>query len=127
MGRLQDKVAIITGGAGGIGKGIAKTFVKEGAKVAIIDLNADAGNETLKELQQQQPDCLFIQANLMEHDKLPGVAKQVADKLGKLDVLVNNAHASKMVSIEKMGKEELELSFNTGADSTCKCNTLKVE
>ena len=118
MDRPQDKVVIITGGAGGIGKGIAKTFVKEGAKVAIIDLNADAGNETLKELQQQQPDCLFIQANLMEHDKLPGVAKQVADKLGKLDVLVNNAHASKMVSIEKMGKEELELSFNTGFYAT---------
>lgn len=118
MGKLQDKVAIITGGASGIGKGIAKAFVQEGVKVAIVDLNADAGNETLKELRQQQPDSLFVKANLMEHDKLTGVVKQIADTFGKIDVLVNNAHASKMVSIEKMGKEELELSFNTGFYAT---------
>lgn len=118
MNRLQGKTAIITGGAGGIGKGIAKAFVAEGAKVAIVDLNADAGSETLKELQKIQPDCLFIQANLMAHDKIPDVVKQVTGTLGKLDVLVNNAHASKMVPIEKMGKAELDLSFNTGFYAT---------
>lgn len=113
-GRLQGKVAIITGGAGGVGKGMAKAFVKEGARVAIIDLNEKAGQVTLQELQEYQPDCLFIQANLMEHDKLPGIVEHIANTLGAIDILVNNAHASKMVSIEKMDREALDLSFNTG-------------
>ncbi len=50
MNRLQGKTAIVTGGAGGIGKGIATAFVKEGATVAIIDLNEDAGKQTIQEL-----------------------------------------------------------------------------
>lgn len=118
MDRLKDKVAIITGGGGGIGKGIAKAFVKEGAKVAIVDLNENAGQETLLELQKHQKDCLFIQANLMEYHKLTGVVQRVVDAFGKVDILVNNAHASKMAPIEKIGEEELRLSFNTGFYAT---------
>lgn len=118
MGRLEDKVAIITGGAGGIGRGIAAAFVKEGAKVAIIDLNEKAGQEALSELKEYQPDCRFIQANLLDHEKIPGLVKQVADAFGTLDILVNNAHASKMASIEDTGVAELDLSFKTGFYAT---------
>lgn len=114
MNRLEGKIAIITGGAGGIGKGMAMAFVKEGAKVAIIDLNEEAGNQTIKELQAYQPESVFIQADLMEHDKLAGITQQVAEKFGKIDILVNNAHASRMSSIEEMTQEDLDLSFNTG-------------
>lgn len=114
MSRLEGKTAIITGGASGIGKGMATAFVKEGAKVAIVDLNAELGNETIKELQQYQPESIFIQANLMEHDKLAGIVKEVVDHFGKLDILVNNAHASKMSSIEETTQKEFDLSFNTG-------------
>lgn len=114
MGKLQDKVAIITGGAGGIGQGMASAFVKEGAKVAIVDLDEEAGNKTVKELQQYQPDSMFIQANLADHDKLKGIVEQVADKYGQLDILVNNAHASRMKSLEELTQEDMDLSFNTG-------------
>ncbi|GAB6989212.1 SDR family NAD(P)-dependent oxidoreductase [Paenibacillus pini] len=114
MNKLQGKVAIITGGASGIGKGMATAFVKEGATVAIIDLNEETGNQTIKKLQEYQPESIFIQANLAEHDKLAGIVKQIADKLGKIDILVNNAHASKMSSIEETTQKEFDLSFNTG-------------
>ncbi|MEN1966590.1 SDR family oxidoreductase [Lentibacillus sp. N15] len=114
MGKLQDKVAIITGGAGGIGKGMATAFVKEGATVAIVDLNEETGQETVKELQEYQPNSMFIQANLAEHDKLQDMVKQVVNKYGKLDILVNNAHASKRNTIADTTKVELDLSFNTG-------------
>ncbi|OAB26086.1 hypothetical protein PMSD_26400 [Paenibacillus macquariensis subsp. defensor] len=70
MKKLEDKVAIITGAAGGIGKGMATAFVKEGAIVVFIDLNEEASNQTIKELQEYSPESIFIQANLAEHDKI---------------------------------------------------------
>ncbi len=112
--KLQDKVAIITGGAGGIGMGMATAFVKEGATVVIVDLNKEVGEQTVKQLQAHQPGSMFIQADLTDHDKLGDIVKQVADKFGKLDILVNNAHASRMNSIEDTTKADLDFSFNTG-------------
>lgn len=114
MNKLKDKIAIITGGASGIGKGLATAFVKAGATVAIVDLNEEVGNTTIKELQTHQPDSIFIQANLAEHDKLTGIVQQVTDKFGKLDILVNTAHASRMNAFEQTTKADLDLSFNTG-------------
>lgn len=112
--KLQDKVAIITGGAGGIGMGMATAFVKEGATVVIVDLNKEVGEQTVKQLQEHQPESMFIQADLTDHDKLGDIVKQVTDKFGKLDILVNNAHASRMNSIEETTKADLDFSFNTG-------------
>ena len=114
MGKLQDKVAIITGGAGGIGSGIAKAMVKEGAIVAIVDLNEKTGKATEKELQAISPKSMFLQANLMERENLGGIVETVVEKYGKLDILVNNAHASKQVTIEETSQADLDLSFGTG-------------
>lgn len=114
MGKLEGKVSLITGGAGGIGKGIATAFVKEGATVVIADLNEKAGEQAIEELQAYQKDCMFIQVNLAEHDKLQNIVDQVGKKFGKLDILVNNAHASKQAPFEETTKELLDLSFNTG-------------
>ncbi|WP_438317113.1 SDR family NAD(P)-dependent oxidoreductase [Sporosarcina sp. FA9] len=114
MGKLQDKVVIITGGAGGIGSGIAKAMVKEGAVVAIVDLNEETGQAMEKELQAISPKSIFIQANLMDHKNLGKIVEDVVEKYGKLDVLVNNAHASKQVTIEETSQADLDLSFGTG-------------
>lgn len=114
MGKLDGKVAIITGGAGGIGQGMATAFVKEGAVVAIVDVNEEIGQQTVKELQNYQPESMFIPANLMEHDKLAGIVEQVVERYGKLDILVNNAHASRIKSFEETTRDDMDLSFNTG-------------
>ncbi|KOO48351.1 SDR family oxidoreductase [Viridibacillus sp. FSL E2-0187] len=118
MGKLDEKVVIITGGAGGIGGGMAKAMVKEGAIVAIVDLNEEAGEAMAKELQEISPKSSFIQANLMDRDNLGNIVKTVAEKYGKIDVLVNNAHASKQVSIEETTQADLDLSFGTGFYAT---------
>jgi len=114
MSKLQDKVVIITGGAGGIGSGIAKAMVKEGAVVAIVDVNEETGLVIEKELQAISPKSMFIQANLMDHQNLGKIVDVVVEKYGKLDVLVNNAHASKQVTIEETSQADLDLSFGTG-------------
>lgn len=121
MNKLEDKIAIITGGAGGIGKGIATAYVKEGATVVIVDMNEEMGKKAVKDLQKYQANSIliqansmFIQADLAEHNKMKDIIKQVIDKYGQLDILVNNAHASKMGSIEETTQEDFDLSFNTG-------------
>jgi len=114
MGRLEEKVVIITGGAGGIGSGMAKAMAKEGAIVAIVDLNEETGKKTEAELQAISPKSMFIQANLMDHKNLGKIVETVVEKYGKLDVLVNNAHASKQVTLEETTQADLDLSFGTG-------------
>lgn len=90
--RLKDKVALVTGGSSGIGKGICLAFVKEGAKVVFNGRNAERGKATEKEMCDLGYDCKFIQCDLSNHDQLTGLIDQVIDTYGKLDVLVNNAH-----------------------------------
>ena len=114
MEKLQDKVAIITGGAGGIGKGIATAFVKAGAKVAIVDVNKEVGLATLEDLKEIQPDSIFVQADLADHQNLKNVVNHVVSTFGKLDVLVNNAHASRSKPFLDQTQADFDLSFNTG-------------
>ncbi|MFJ7936468.1 SDR family NAD(P)-dependent oxidoreductase [Sporosarcina sp. NPDC096371] len=114
MKKLEGKIAMITGGAGGIGMGMATAFVKEGATVVIVDLNEEIGNQTIKKLQEYQSESMFIQANLAEHDKLADIVKRVIERYGKLDILVNNAHASRNMPFLETTQEDLDLSFNTG-------------
>ncbi|CAD2071369.1 3-oxoacyl-ACP reductase [Jeotgalicoccus coquinae] len=112
--KLKDKAVIITGGAGGIGSGMAKAMAKEGAKVAIVDLNEEQGNAVLSELQEISPDSMFIKADLTEREKLHEIVDTVVEKYGKLDVLVNNAHASRQVNFEDTTQADMDFSFNTG-------------
>lgn len=112
--KLKDKAVIITGGAGGIGSGMAKAMVKEGAKVAIVDLNEEQGNAVAAELQVISPDSMFIKADLTERERLHEIVDTVVEKYGKLDVLVNNAHASRQVNFEDTTQEDMDFSFNTG-------------
>lgn len=112
--KLKDKLAIITGGAGGIGYGIARAFVKEGANVVIVDLDQETGEKVLKELQKHSPESSFIQQDLAKHDELADLIEKVVEKYGRIDILVNNAHATRMTSIAETTQEDFDLSFDTG-------------
>lgn len=85
-GRLDGKVAIITGGGGGFGKGISEKFVQEGAKVLIVDMNEEVGKKTADEIKAE-----FIKGNITERKSWEEVLKTADDKFGKIDVVVNNA------------------------------------
>ena len=70
MGKLQDKVAIITGAASGIGKGILEVFVEEGAKAVFCDLNEEKGIEIQNNLRAQGYDVTFLKANVGKHEEI---------------------------------------------------------
>ena len=112
--KLKDKVALITGGSSGIGRGICHAFAKEGASIVFVGLNEHKGKKTEKELQELGCDALYLQADLSERDNLPNLIDKAIERFGKLDILVNNAHATKNVTFADTTEEIMDLSLNTG-------------
>jgi len=88
--RLQDKVAIVTGAASGIGRGIAELFISEGAKVVIADINDEAGNEAAAQLGDQ---CRFKNTDVTSEEAVKELVDYAVKEFGRLDIMHNNAGA----------------------------------
>jgi NAD(P)-dependent dehydrogenase (short-subunit alcohol dehydrogenase family) len=88
-GRLGGKVAVITGGASGIGRETARRFAEEGAEVSLVDLNEETGREAASELGAH-----FIRADVTSSEDVEAMYRQTAERFGGIDVLFNNAGIS---------------------------------
>ncbi len=88
---MQDKVAVVTGAASGIGKEIAKTYFDHGAKVAIADLNLDAAQAVAREFDPTGERALAVAMDVTNEEQVDAGIAQVADQFGGIDVLVSNA------------------------------------
>ena len=91
MGRLDGKVAAVTGGASGIGEASTRRFVEEGAKVAFADRDAERGKRVADELSSGCHDVLFVHAHMEHEAQAMGFVEQAAAHFGQLNILVNNA------------------------------------
>lgn len=89
--RLKGKVALITGGNSGIGRGIVARFVAEGAAVAIVARNVEKGQAVLKEEQARGADAAFFSCDLSQEAAVKAMVADVAARFGRIDILVNNA------------------------------------
>jgi len=89
--KLNDKVAVITGAASGIGKDIAKVFFEAGGKVVIADLNTDAANATAAELDPTGARAIGVAMNVTDEGQVDAGMASVVERLGGIDVLVSNA------------------------------------
>lgn len=97
-GNLQDKVAIITGGASGMGAADARLFVQEGAKVVITDLNEEDGKALAEELGA---NAIFVKHNVTSEQEWAHVLERTLETFGRVDVLVNNAGILSIKPIEE--------------------------
>jgi len=88
--KLEGKVAIVTGGAQGIGQGIVRCLAEEGADVVIADINGDAARKTADEVKASGRKSLAIEADLTDSKKVKQVVKETIDTFGRIDILVNN-------------------------------------
>lgn len=111
--RLKDKVGIVTGGAGGIGRGIALAMAKEGAHIAIVDINEENGEKVLEDINGHTEGMLFIK-DISKRENVEEIVEKVVEKFGRLDILVNNARASKQAPFAETTMDMFDLSFNTG-------------
>lgn len=114
MGRMDGKVAFLTGGGAGIAKCSAIEFVKEGAKVAIVDINAEVGRKAEDDIKAIGGDVIFIQADVTQDDQVKAAIDTAAVKFGKLNVLVNCAGGSVLedAPVHEMSMEIWQRTIN---------------
>jgi NAD(P)-dependent dehydrogenase (short-subunit alcohol dehydrogenase family) len=113
-GKLDGRVALVTGGAQGIGREIASVFQREGACVLILDNDSEQGNKTATELTAKNSalPVTYIQANLGEPRDIDRAVDAMGQVHGRLDVLVNNAGIELDKPIEKIRPEDWDLILN---------------
>ncbi len=118
-GKLQDKVAIITGGDSGIGRAIAVLYAKEGADCVVVYLDEhDDAHETQRRVKEEGRQCLALAGDLGDEPFAHNVVEQVVKKFGKLDILINNAaEQHPQESIENVSSQQLERTFRTNVFS----------
>ena len=119
--RLQDKVAVITGGANGIGAVAAELFAKHGAQVAIADFNEEAGKARVNELKLAGLDVAFFKVDVSDVESVKGMADSVLEKFGRVDILVNNAGITKDAMLLKMDVENFKQVLDVNLTGVFNC------
>ncbi len=104
--RLRNKVAVITGGARGIGKETALVFAREGAKVVICDTNEQVGQKSLKELSAINPEAMFFPVDVTDRAQVETMVNSVLARFGRIDILINNAGITQDALLHKMTEEQ---------------------
>ncbi|HQR02787.1 MAG: SDR family oxidoreductase [Proteobacteria bacterium] len=119
MGKLDGKVALITGAGGGIGQGMALAMAKEGADIAVVELNAEAAAKTVELVRALGRKAVAITCNVGVRAEVDAAIGTTVRDLGRLDILVNNAHASRPgITLEAVTDADMALSMNSGFYAT---------
>ncbi|MBQ4822551.1 3-oxoacyl-ACP reductase FabG [Aquimarina sp. MMG016] len=121
--RLKDKVAIITGGARGIGKAVSELFAQEGASVVIWDLLPE-GEETAKGITAKGNAAEFTKISVTDKAAIEAEAKRIHSKYGKIDILINNAGITKDRTLHKMSEEEWDAVINVNLKGVFLCTQI---
>ena len=104
--RLNDRVAIVTGAATGIGKSIALRFAEEGARLALIDLRYDTSLDVARRIEDMGRQALAIEADIANLDALARAVEQTVREFSRVDILVNNAVVRKNQPIGEVTEDE---------------------
>ncbi len=115
MKRLEGKVALVTGGARGIGRAICEAYVAEGAKVAVADRLAHEAAETAQALG---PNAMAVTMDVTDLDSIAAGVKAVEDAWGGIDILVNNAGIFNMASIDKVTLADYRRQYDVNVGGT---------
>ncbi|KAG5848341.1 hypothetical protein ANANG_G00097460 [Anguilla anguilla] len=108
---LHGKVALVTGGAQGIGRAVAEALLRNESKVALVDLNTEVGEDCKKALDEEfgEGNCIFIQCDVADRGKLKDAFDATVAKFGKLDIVINNAG----INNEKNWEKTIEVNLTS--------------
>ena len=116
MGRVEGKVALITGGRRGLGKASAIMLAREGAKVAISDRKDEGAQEVLDEITKAGGEAIFVLQDVSKEEDWKRAVDTVVKKFGKLDILVNNAGVGVGKNIEETSLDEWRWVMSVNLD-----------
>jgi len=120
MSTLADQVAIVTGSGRGIGRAIAHSLMKEGAKVVISDINEELCAQTTKEFEAEGGQALGIASNVTNSESVAKMVEAVVAKWGRIDILVNNAGITRDALFMRMSEEQWQAVIDTNLTSAFK-------
>ena len=119
--KLKDRVAIVTGGARGIGGAIALTFLWEGTKVAIIDSDKERLEILKKEMKKEDEEVMAIPCDITKSSEVNGMVDQVRKRFGRIDILVNNAGIIRRGTIETVTEVDWDRVIEVNLKGTFNC------
>jgi len=119
--RLENKIALITGGARGIGRAIALCFVKEGADIVIWDVNIQEAEKTCQDIEALGSKAFAQAVDVTDYEKVEEATNKILDKYGKVDILVNNAGITKDNLLLRMSEADWDAVINVNLKGTFNC------
>lgn len=124
MKRLENKVAVITGGAQGIGKATTQKYLDEGALVAIWDIDETSGIAFRDELREKGFEVEFFKVNVADYENVKVTVSNVLAKFGTIDILVNNAGITRDATLKKMTPEQWQQVIDVNLTGVFNCTQL---
>lgn len=115
---LKEKVAVISGGASGIGLGTAKVLAEHGAKVVLLDIDEEKGNMAAKEITDQGNFAIFKKCNVTSGDDCKKVVDSIDKELGRIDILFNNAGVTVRKTVVDLTEKEWDFVLDVGLKGT---------
>ncbi|WP_223067185.1 (S)-acetoin forming diacetyl reductase [Paenibacillus caui] len=117
MGKVDGKVALVTGGGQGIGRAIALRLSQDGFAVAVADLNQDTANSVAEEIKAAGGRAIALKVNVSDRDQVFAAVNETVEKLGGFDVIVNNAGIAPAKILEEVTAADIEKVFNINVNS----------
>ncbi|MCX2679760.1 glucose 1-dehydrogenase [Galbibacter sp. EGI 63066] len=117
---LKNKIAIVTGGASGIGKAISTKFSGTGAKVHILEFNEENGEQTVAEIEKNGGEAVFHQCDVSNQGQVKKIIDSIAAK-EKIDILINNAGIAHIGNVEDTSEEDLDRIYNVNVKGVYNC------
>ena len=125
--RLKGKKVLITGAAQGIGKAIALMMAKEGADIAISDINLELATQTADELKSTGVEVIAIEGNVADMESAEAMVSKTVEGLGGIDILVNNAGITRDTLILRMKEDDWDAVINVNLKGTFNCTKAAVK
>jgi 3-hydroxybutyrate dehydrogenase len=119
--RLKDKVAVVTGAASGIGKEIARTFTRAGARLAIADADGDGARQVAAELNRRGGHAIAVMVDVTSEAQVDAAMASVVESFGRIDILVSNAGIQIVASLEDLAFADWKLLLATHLDGAFLC------
>jgi 3-oxoacyl-[acyl-carrier protein] reductase len=125
--KLKDRVAIVTGGARGIGKAIALAFIREGAKLVLVDVDKEILEAAKNEIKKNKEEVIAIPCDITQRVEVKAMVDQVRTTFGRIDILVNNAGIIRRGTIETVTEEDWDRVIEVNLKGTFNCCKAVVE